>query len=151
MGKVLVAARVENVGDLLAADQGRLAPAEVRAVEVTNALVDTGATGLSMPRSLLETLGLKYLRTRKAISSAGPMEVRVFGTARLTVQGRDCPVDVTELPDGCPVLIGQIPLEAMDFVVDMPMRRLVGSQRKRAARPRDADLSSDELSDERLG
>jgi hypothetical protein len=57
MGKVLVAARVENVGDLLAADQGRLAPAEVRAVEVTDALVDTGATGLSMPRSLLETLG----------------------------------------------------------------------------------------------
>jgi predicted aspartyl protease len=127
MGKVLVAARVENVGDLLAADQGRLAPGEVRAVEVTDALVDTGATGLSMPRSLLETLGLKYLRTRKAISSAGPMEVRIFGTARLTVQGRDCPVDITELPDGCPILIGQIPLEAMDFVVDRAAHRLVGN------------------------
>lgn len=80
-----------------------------------------------MPRSLLGTLGLKHLRTRKALSSAAPMEVRVFGTARLSVQGRDCPVDITELPDGCPVLIGQIPLEAMDFVVDMPSRRLVGN------------------------
>ena len=80
-----------------------------------------------MPRSLLGTLGLKHLRTRKALSSAGPVEVRVFGTARLTGQGRDCPVDITELPDGCPVLIGQIPLEAMDFVVDMPSRRLVGN------------------------
>ncbi len=127
MGKVLVAARVENVGDLLAADQGRIAPGEVRAVEVTDALVDTGATGLSMPRSLLGTLGLKYLRTRKALTSGGPVEVRVFGTARLTVEGRDCPVDITELPDGCPMLIGQIPLEAMDFVVDMPSRRLVGN------------------------
>ncbi len=127
MGKVLVTARVENVGDLLDADLGRLAPSEVRAVEVADALVDTGATGLSMPKSLLGTLGLKYLRTRKALSSAGPVEVRVFGTARLTIQGRDCPVDVTELPDGCPVLIGQIPLEAMDFVVDMPSRRLVGN------------------------
>jgi len=127
MGKVVVAARVENVGDLLAADQGRLPPGEVRAVEVTDALVDTGATGLSMPRSLLGTLGLQYLRTRKALSSAGPMEVRVFGTARLTVQGRDCPVDITELPDGCPMLIGQIPLEAMDLVVDMPTHRLVGN------------------------
>ena len=127
MGNVVVAARVENVGDLLAVDQGRLAPGEVRAVEVADALVDTGATGLSMPLSLLGTLGLKYLRTRKALSSAGPMDVRVFGTARLSVQGRDCPVDVTELPDGCPVLIGQIPLEAMDFVVDMPSRRLVGN------------------------
>ena len=127
MGKVVVAARVENVGDRLAVDQGRLAPAEVRAVEVADALVDPGAWGLSMPRSLLGTLGLKYLRTRKALSSAGPMEVRVFGTARLSVQGRDCPVDVSELPDGCPVLIGQIPLEAMDFVMDLPSRSLVGN------------------------
>ena len=100
MGRVLVTARIENVGDLLAVDQGRLAPGEVRAVEVADALVDTGATGLSMPQSLLETLGLKYLRSRMAISAAGPTEVRIFGTARLTVQGRDCPLDVTELPDG---------------------------------------------------
>ncbi len=127
MGKITVAARVENVGDLLAAGQGQLAPGAVRAVEVPDALVDTGATGLSMPRSLLETLGLTYLRTRKALSSSGPFEVRIFGTARLTVQGRDCPVDVTELPDGAPVLIGQIPLEAMDFVIDMPSRRLIGN------------------------
>ena len=85
MGKVLVEARVENVGDLLAVDQGRLAPGEVRAVDVGDALVDTGASGLSMPKSLLETLGLKFLRTRRALSSAGPIEVRIFGTARLIV------------------------------------------------------------------
>jgi predicted aspartyl protease len=127
MGKVVVAARIENVNDLHAADEGLMTAGEVRAVEVSDALVDTGATGLSMPQSLLETLGLKYLRTRKAISSAGPVEARVFGTARLTVLGRDCPVDITELPDGCPVLIGQIPLEAMDFVVDTPSRRLIGN------------------------
>ncbi len=127
MGKVLVAARVENVGDLLAVDQGRLGPGGVRAVEVSDALVDTGATGLSMPRSLLSTLGLKHLRNRRALTSAGSVEVRVFGTARLTVQGRDCPVDITELPDGCPVLIGQVPLEAMDFVVDTMSHRLVGN------------------------
>ena len=127
MGKVLVTARVENMGDLFAANRGSLSPNSIRAVEVNDALVDTGATGLSMPRSLLASLGLDFLRTRKALSSAGPIEVRVFGTARLTVQGRDCPVDVTELPDGCPILIGQIPLEAMDFVVDMASRKLVGN------------------------
>ena len=127
MGRITVAARVENLGDLLDADRGRLAPEEVRAVEVTDALVDTGATGLSMPRSMLDILGLKHLRNRMAVTSAGPVEVRVFGTARLTLEGRDCPLDVTELPDGCPVLIGQIPLEAMDFVIDMPSRRVVGN------------------------
>ena len=53
MGKVLVTARIENLGDLFAVDQERLTSAEVRTIEVDDALVDTGATGLSMPRSLL--------------------------------------------------------------------------------------------------
>jgi len=55
------------------------------------------------------------------------MDVRVFGTERQSLRGRDCPVDITELPDGCRVLIGQIPLESRGFVVDMPTRRLVGN------------------------
>ena len=127
MGRVLVNARIENIGDLVAVEEGRLTREAVRAVEIGDALVDTGATGLSMPRSLLETLGLKYLRTRNAVSSGGPVAVRVFGTVRLTIQERDCPADVTELPDGCPVLIGTIPLHAMDLVVDMTSHRLVGN------------------------
>ena len=99
----------------------------MRSVEIGDALVDTGATGLSMPRSLLETLGLEYLRTSNAVSSGGPVAVRVFGTVRLTIQERDCPADVTELPDGCPVLIGSIPLHAMDLVVDVTSHRLTGN------------------------
>ena len=41
--------------------------------------------------------------------------------------GGDCPMDVTELPDECPVLIGQLPLEALDFVVDPVNQRLIGN------------------------
>ena len=127
MGRVVVNARIENVFDVYAALQGKLTPTEVRAVDVPDALVDTGATSLSMPATLLAELGLVHIRSRMARTSAGEMSVRIFGTARLTIQGRDCPVDVTELPDGCPVLIGQIPLEAMDFVVDMGQHALVGN------------------------
>jgi hypothetical protein len=36
-------------------------------------------------------------------------------------------VDVTELPDDRPVLIGQIPLDALDFVVDPVGQRLTGN------------------------
>jgi len=127
MGRITVAARVENLGDLIAVDEGRLPPDQVRVVDVSDALVDTGATGLAMPRSMLASLGLKYLKNRRALTSAGPTEVRMFGTARLNIQGRDCPVDVTELPDGCPMLIGQIPLEAMDFIIDMRTHQLTGN------------------------
>lgn len=127
MGQVLVEVKIENGGDVYDFDKGRIKPEEIRTLIVPDALVDTGATTLSMPKSMLEKLGLKYLRSRPARTSAGPVQVRVFGTARLTIQGRDCPLDVTELPDGCPVLIGQIPLESMDFVVDMKTHKLVGN------------------------
>ena len=127
MGSVLVTARIDNLTDLFGVKHGIIAADAARFVEVTDALIDTGATGLSLPKTLLERLGLDYLRTRRARTSAGDVEVRVFGTVRLTIQGRDCPCDVTELPDGGPVLIGQIPLEALDFVVDLGGRRLIGN------------------------
>ena len=47
----------------------------------------------------------------------------MYETVRLTIQGRDCSMDVLEVPDGVPVLIGQIPLEHLDFVVDLPNRQ----------------------------
>jgi hypothetical protein len=43
------------------------------------------------------------------------------------IQGRDCLVEVTEIPDYSLVLIGQIPLEAMDWVVDSIGQRLIGN------------------------
>lgn len=127
MGKVIVTARIENIVEAYAAEEGKIDPKDVHLVDVSDALVDTGATGLSMPKSLLKRLGLKFLRNRHARTTAGSIEVRVFGTVRLTVQGRDCPCDVTEVSDECPVLIGQIPLEAMDFVVDPSGQRLIGN------------------------
>ncbi len=127
MGRVTVAATIENVGDLFLSEKGLLPADQVRRLEVSDALVDTGATILSMPKRLIEKLGLKPTRTRTAVTSAETITVQLYGTARLTIQGRDCPTDVTELPDECPVLIGQIPLESMDFVVDLNGRRLIGN------------------------
>ena len=58
---------------------------------------------------------------------AGPINVQVYGAVRLTILGRDCTTEVAEVPDDCPVLIGQIPLELLDFVVDPAGRRLIGN------------------------
>ncbi len=43
------------------------------------------------------------------------------------VQDRDCYVEVAEIPDECPVLIGQIPLELLDLVVDTAGQKLIGN------------------------
>ena len=36
-------------------------------------------------------------------------------------------MDVMEVPDDTPVLIGQLPLEQLDFVVDLQSRSLIGN------------------------
>jgi hypothetical protein len=37
---------------------------------------------------------------------------------KLPIQERDCVIEVAEIPDDCPPLIGQVPLEMLDFVVN---------------------------------
>jgi predicted aspartyl protease len=127
MGKVLVTAKVESLEDLFQVDRGTLPDDQVRRIEVDDALVDTGATILSMPTRLIRQLGLRPVRSRQARTAAGIVTVQVYGTVRLTIQGRECPIDVSEVPDDCPVLIGQIPLELLDFVVDPVGQRLIGN------------------------
>jgi predicted aspartyl protease len=127
MGRVVVQAAIENAYDLRDAQRGLLPADQVRRLEIEDALVDTGATTLSMPKRLIEQLGLTPLRARPVRTSAGPRIIQVYGAARLTIQGRDCLVDVMEAPDDCPVLIGQVPLELLDFVVDPKLRALIGN------------------------
>ncbi len=127
MGKVLVAAKIENMRDLWDAERGTISPEKVRTIDVHDALVDTGATNLSMPRRMIDQLGLRAFSTRTARTSAGTAVFEVCESVRLTIQGRFCHCDVVAIPDDCPVLIGQIPLEGLDFVVDTVGQRLIGN------------------------
>lgn len=127
MGSVNVHARIENNNDLVQVRLGQIPAEQVRAIEVTDALVDTGATYLSLPRSAIDLLGLTLVRKRKIRTSAGPTEAGQYGVVRIIIHDRDCLCDVLELPDGRPTLIGQVPLELMDWVVDSVNRRLMGN------------------------
>jgi predicted aspartyl protease len=127
MGKVIVAAKMDNLNDLFLVSQGLQQPSAVRSVEVADALVDTRATFLSMPGRLIDQLGLVRYRTRRARTSGGMVEFGMYGMVHLTVQGRDANVEVAEVPDECPVLIGQVPLEILDWVVDPVNQRLIGN------------------------
>jgi len=127
MGKVIVVAKIDNLGDLMNVSNGLLQPEQARSVDVTNALVDTGATTVALPRQLIAQLGLQPFGTRRVRTSAGPATVQVYGAVRLTIQGRDWDGDVVEVPDDCPVLIGQLALEGLDLVVDPIGQRLIGN------------------------
>ncbi|MHB1422500.1 MAG: clan AA aspartic protease [Gemmataceae bacterium] len=127
MGKVLVPAKIENLNDLFLVEQGNLAPDQVRRIEVIDALVDTGTMPLMLPRRVVEQLGLQRYRTRRAKTSGGMTDIPICGMVLLTVQGRECRLEIGEIPDECPVLIGQVPLELLDFIVDPIHQRLIGN------------------------
>jgi len=127
MGKVVVTAMIENLTDLLDAERGLLTDDQVRRIEVHDAVVDTGATTLLLPTRMIAALGLKPLRVRHSRGLGGDFLLPVHGTVRLTIQGRGCPLDVGEIGDEYPVLIGQIPLEALDWVVDAKGQQLIGN------------------------
>jgi hypothetical protein len=72
-------------------------------------------------------LGLTKLGPKRIRSVTGSGEANMYGTVRLTIQGRTCHTDVMEVPDDIPVLVGQIPLESLDLVVDPRGARLMGN------------------------
>jgi predicted aspartyl protease len=127
MGRVLTEATIENLEDLWAAKRGLVSPEEVRRIVVADALVDTGATLLSLPRRLIGRLGLAKTGTKRITSSTGGGEAGMYEAVRLTICGRTCTMDVMEVPDDVPVLIGQLPLEHLDLVVDLRSRSLIGN------------------------
>ncbi len=127
MRRVITEALIESTEDLWAAKRGLLPAEQVRRVVVTDALVDAGATLLSLPTRVILALGLSQTATKRITSSIGLGEASMYEAVRLTIQGRTCTMDVVEVPDSVPVLIGQLPLEHLDFVVDSRNRVLIGN------------------------
>lgn len=127
MGRLAVPARIENLFDVEGRERGILPEDEVRAVQVVDALIDSGASGLLVPKRFVAQLGLRSYRTRHSRTVAGIVEHNVYTAVRLTVQGRDCISDVIEIPDDLPVIIGQVPLELMDWVIDLKGQKLIGN------------------------
>jgi predicted aspartyl protease len=127
MGRVLAEATIENLQDLWDAQRNLLPAEQIRRMTVTDALVDTGATLLTLPSRLIQQLGLKRPATKRITNFNGKTEADLYDAVRLTIQGRSCTMDVLEAPDEVPVLIGQLPLEHLDLVVDLRNRCLIGN------------------------
>ncbi len=126
VGRVVVPVTVENEDDVGRAQRGEIAPDQVRRVAL-EALVDSGATYMSIPAAQAARLGLRFLRYRDARTAAGPVRLGLYGPAHVIVQGRDCISEVMALPDARQAFLGQIPLEMMDWWVDVQNQRLVGN------------------------
>ena len=111
--------KLVNLEDLHAVRLGVRKSNEVRQLTVADALVDTGATRLCLPTSLIERLGLTPVSKRTARTAAGIVERTVYSEVEYTLLERSSTIRVTNLPEGAPVLIGHMVLEELDLCVDM--------------------------------
>jgi clan AA aspartic protease len=111
--------------DLALVRRGLMPEDQVRKIKVS-ALVDSGATLMSIPPSVQAHLGLSVLGEGDAeladgrivsFDLAGPIEVR-FANRRAVVEALVSPQE-TE------VLLGVIPLEAMDLLLDPKQQQLI--------------------------
>ena len=118
MGKVVTKLKITNKTDLDNARAGKIPEAEVRMVEI-EALVDTGASQLVLPEDIVEFLGVPHEGTKPARDARG-FVVRVpwVGGLFIEILGRTMSCDALVVPVGATPLIGQIPLEGCDLVVD---------------------------------
>ena len=113
-----------NNTDLDLVKRGLMKPEEVRTADL-EALVDTGATSLVIPIDVCQRLGLTPGRTVPVQLADGTnRDMTYFGSLRISILGRDMGCDALAAPEGTTALIGQIPLEALDLVVDPRSRDL---------------------------
>jgi len=125
MGRITQEVVLTNVSDGALVEAGHLAPEKVRKATLT-VLVDTGATTLVLPEDVIQRLGIPVVRTVKTRLGNGEVISRILhGPVRLLVLGRVVNVDVLSAPTGVPALLGQIPLEGLDFVIDPRNQRLI--------------------------
>lgn len=110
---------VANQEDLVAAELGIINPEEVRQLTVKDVIVDTGATRLSLPQSIIDSLGLTPTDTLLVHTTNGVVTRTLYSPIEFTVLGRKGIIEVSGLPDSVPPLLGHMVMELVDLDVSV--------------------------------
>jgi clan AA aspartic protease len=100
-------------------------PADGGSPQIQSVLVDTGASYLTLPRSLLTALGYRAIDRQRVIFATGEATVWDVAEVKIRLQGRERTVLAFLAPDQSPRLLGAQTLETFGFGVDPLGKRLV--------------------------
>lgn len=123
MGKVIVKIKLTNLFELTLANR-RLSRKKPRQV-VVEALVDSGATRLYLRPSVIKKLGIRRTDTVRSQTTNGEAIRYKYESVQLELMGRKENFDVIEIPETVPNLLGQVPLEVLDLVLDSKRQKLI--------------------------
>ena len=125
MGLTFADITLTSSEDLLLLRKGYIKEKEVKSLDVT-ALIDTGASMLTIPRSVQEKLGLPKINEQNVeLGNGSIITVDVVGPVEIKFENRITIATAVVLPDEIEVLLGAIPLQAMDVLIDVRRERLI--------------------------
>jgi len=127
MGMVHAEITLKNAIDVGAAQRGMIKDSEIRQTTVT-AMVDTGAGTLVINEKIRQILGLEIQGKRRARLADGAAEnYAVTEPVSIHWKNRDSTCKALVLPNADNILLGAIPLEDMDLIVNPAKQELVGA------------------------
>jgi len=127
MGQVFAEITLKNAGDITLAEHGYKQEQDIRQTTV-NILVDTGAGTLVITEALQQELGLKT-RTAQPVRMANnaPVDVQEADPVEVHWKNRSMVCRPWVIPGAEKSLLGLIPLEAMNLMVDPNGREVISA------------------------
>lgn len=103
----------------------QVVPANGGTPQAQSVLVDTGASYLALPRSLLTSLGYRPVDRQRVVFATGEAAVWDVAEVRVRLQGRERTVLTFLTPDQSLQLLGAQTLETFGLGVDSLGKRLI--------------------------
>lgn len=125
MGLVYAEIELMSAEDLLAHRRGTLDEKDIKQVKVKT-LVDSGAEMLIINEHIQAQLGLLQIETRSAqLADDKIVQLPVVGPVEVRFANRRTSVDALVLPGETEPLLGALPMEDMDVLIDPRNQRLI--------------------------
>jgi clan AA aspartic protease len=117
---------LENLIDRGLANRGYIKEDEIRTLTV-RAMPDTGAWTLVINEDTRQQLGLAIEETSESTLADGKTDTyKVTEGVKIQWKNRSTVLPAVVVPDAKDILLGALPLEAMDLMVDPVREQLVG-------------------------
>ncbi len=125
MGQVYADIEIINMGDLELARRGYIDRDEVKRMWI-RPLVDSGAFYLCINDNIQEILQLSILENKKfQLADGQSIFCDVVGPVHVKFRNRDATCSAIVLPGDTEPLLGMIPLEEMDVLIDSKRQELI--------------------------
>jgi clan AA aspartic protease len=127
MGHVNTQITLKNIDDIKQAKKGNLPKDKIRQATI-DVMVDTGATTLVINEQLFQQLGLDVIGEREiSLANDATETCKLTDPLEINWENRSVVMSAVVIEDAPEFLLGVLPLEGMDLIVDTVNQKLVGA------------------------